>query len=67
MLLAAWRVLDRTGDPRSDTYLRAVSAYLLDRARAIGDDAMAAGYLAKTCEAELLRRAGTELSPPARP
>ena len=63
LLLIAWRVLDATADPRSGAFLRAVRTHLLASARAIGDDAMAAGYLAKGCEAELLRLAGELLGP----
>jgi ATP/maltotriose-dependent transcriptional regulator MalT len=63
LLVIARGVLDATGDPRSDAFVRAAAAYLLDRARAIGDEEMAAGYLAKKSEAEVLRLAGAEPDP----
>jgi class 3 adenylate cyclase/tetratricopeptide (TPR) repeat protein len=55
LLLIVREVLVATGDPRTEAFARAVRAYLLDRASAIGDDDMAAEYLEKGCEAELLR------------
>jgi hypothetical protein len=54
LLLTAGHVLEAGQDARSDAFLRAGRGYLLGRARAIGDEAMAAGYLAKRSEAELL-------------
>lgn len=57
VLVLAARVLRAAADPRSEPFLQAARTYLLDRARAIGDDAMAAGYLGKRSEAELLRLA----------
>jgi hypothetical protein len=63
MLLIARRVLDAAGDPRADALLLAGREYVLERARAIGDQDMAAGYLAKRSEAELLELAARSAAP----
>jgi class 3 adenylate cyclase/tetratricopeptide (TPR) repeat protein len=63
VLLGVWRVLDATADTRAEPFLRAGRDYLLARARAIGDEDMAAGYLAKRCEAEVLERAARTSGP----
>ena len=63
MLLIARRVLDAAGDTRADALLLAGREYVLERARAIGDQDMAAGYLAKRSEAELLELAARSAAP----
>jgi tetratricopeptide (TPR) repeat protein len=52
-----WLVLDLTGDPAVAGLLADATAYRTGRAEAIGDDEMAAGYLARPIAAELLRLA----------
>ncbi len=63
VLLTAWRVLDRAQDPRAETLLSQARAFVLGRAEATGDPAMADGYLAKIAETELLRESGGRSGP----
>ena len=58
LLSHAWSVLQHAADPAAEGLLEDIHSFLLARAAVIGDEEMAAGYLARPVAAEILRAAG---------